>query len=500
MMSFGKTAGLSVALLAMLSGGGAGAATQKAGVAAAVLGMVEVSGETRAAAVRATSGMDVFLGDRVVSDEDSRMQMLLLDETVFSIGPNSDLVIDEFVYDPNTGGGAVAASFTRGLVRYVSGRIAQARPKNISIRMPVGTLGIRGTSLFMLWDPELGAYFMGLLGPGPRNNVDRDAGGFVFTNDAGDTVTVLRQGFGVVAREGEEPEVIRTPGRLIELLQQQFTASRSLTARRLASGGGEDASTTAGQTDATGQQQASAQGAVLSSLQSANDTTVEGSEEIRPTFDIIFNPGSGSPKDPSDPTPIQAVTVIENILPTLSVAVNQGLGRLPLNVTLPFAVQASWNNPSKVGTFFDIDVHLTGPDTLGGRFHVYHDNVGSFFGAPFALHDADAFGAAASEVIGISQLNAGGPYRASAFSFSDRGATLTTLADDSNLVLSLIRNGVISRGPGGSAVINGTILATATPPAGAPGNTFVGFELDPATQAVTLIQRVTNFTNSASVQ
>ena len=57
--------------------------------------------------------MDMLLGDKLESADASRMQILLLDETVFTVGPNSQLVIDEFVYDPNTDTGKLTANFDR---------------------------------------------------------------------------------------------------------------------------------------------------------------------------------------------------------------------------------------------------------------------------------------------------------------------------------------------------------------------------------------------------
>lgn len=78
---------------------------QQAGVAAGVIGNLRVSEGERPAPEAVKSGMDMLLGDRVNSAAASRMQVLLLDETVFTIGPDSDLVIDEFVYDPSSQAG-----------------------------------------------------------------------------------------------------------------------------------------------------------------------------------------------------------------------------------------------------------------------------------------------------------------------------------------------------------------------------------------------------------
>jgi hypothetical protein len=73
------------------------------------------------------------------------MQILLLDQTVFTIGPESELVIDEFVYDPKTNAGKLSAEITKGVFRFVSGKIAHEKPEDMNVKLPAGTLGVRGT-------------------------------------------------------------------------------------------------------------------------------------------------------------------------------------------------------------------------------------------------------------------------------------------------------------------------------------------------------------------
>src|SRR6185295_10580180 len=78
----------------------------KAGVAAAVRGPVQqVSFRTPSANVgrNVSGGDEIFLGDRIVTGPAGGLQIMLLDGTTFSVGPNSSLVIDEFVYNPADG-------------------------------------------------------------------------------------------------------------------------------------------------------------------------------------------------------------------------------------------------------------------------------------------------------------------------------------------------------------------------------------------------------------
>jgi len=52
-------------------------------------------------------------------------------------------VIDEFVYDPNAGTGKLVASFGKGVVRFVGGKVSKQKG-GVSVKTPVGTIGIRG--------------------------------------------------------------------------------------------------------------------------------------------------------------------------------------------------------------------------------------------------------------------------------------------------------------------------------------------------------------------
>jgi hypothetical protein len=91
------------------------------------------------------SGSPLLLDSHIVTGSGGRLQILLDDETVFTIGPNSDMVLDKFVYDPSTNTGSVSAAFIRGTFRFVTGKIARRRHEDMHVRLNVACLGIRGT-------------------------------------------------------------------------------------------------------------------------------------------------------------------------------------------------------------------------------------------------------------------------------------------------------------------------------------------------------------------
>ena len=87
-------------------------------------------------------GIDMFADERIETGPKGKAQLLFLDGTALSVGPNSDLRLDEFVYDPDAKAGKLALSATKGVFRIVGGRISKKSP--ITLKTPSATIGIRG--------------------------------------------------------------------------------------------------------------------------------------------------------------------------------------------------------------------------------------------------------------------------------------------------------------------------------------------------------------------
>ena len=133
---------------------GAFQAGAEVGVAAAV--NVDARGRPPGAAPRViTLGSNVVFNEEITTDAAGLVQILLLDGTTFTVGPNSQLTIDEFVYNPETGDAKVVASLTKGVFRFVGARTSQAEG-GATVRTPVGTIGIRGAVTNISYDPATG--------------------------------------------------------------------------------------------------------------------------------------------------------------------------------------------------------------------------------------------------------------------------------------------------------------------------------------------------------
>lgn len=98
--------------------------------------------------------LDVFSYDTVKTG-DGRVGLKFVDDTKVELTEHSKLIIDEFVYDPNTNTGSLSLKASLGGVRYASGQIAKNSKQNVKISTPTATIAVRGTDFAMVID-ELG--------------------------------------------------------------------------------------------------------------------------------------------------------------------------------------------------------------------------------------------------------------------------------------------------------------------------------------------------------
>jgi trimeric autotransporter adhesin len=92
---------------------------------------------------RLVLGQDVVFNERITTEAEGQTQILFVDESTLSVGPNANMLIDQFVYDPNAGTGKLAASLTRGVFRFVGGKLSK-QDNAVTMRTPAATIGIRG--------------------------------------------------------------------------------------------------------------------------------------------------------------------------------------------------------------------------------------------------------------------------------------------------------------------------------------------------------------------
>ena len=121
-------------------------ASESIGRVEAIDGLVEairVDGTT----ITLAEGDDIFQGDTVVTGKGAAIGITFVDDTIFSLGEDGRMVIDEMVYDPASQEGTFNANLVQGVFTFVSGEIAKTGVDAMTVTTPVATIGIRGTKV-----------------------------------------------------------------------------------------------------------------------------------------------------------------------------------------------------------------------------------------------------------------------------------------------------------------------------------------------------------------
>lgn len=92
-------------------------------------------------------GNGVVQDERIASSASGRGQLLFVDQTTLSLAPNTTIVLDEFVFNPN-GTGQMGLQMTEGALRFIGGTLS--RQQEATVATPTATIGIRGSSALVI--------------------------------------------------------------------------------------------------------------------------------------------------------------------------------------------------------------------------------------------------------------------------------------------------------------------------------------------------------------
>ncbi|MDO8289162.1 MAG: FecR family protein [Parvibaculum sp.] len=96
-------------------------------------------------AIKAEPATPVQIGNVLKTGKAGSMGVTFKDNTIMSLGPDTEITVDEYLFAPGKGDLKLSASMTKGSLNYVSGIIAKLKPEAISLKTPTGTIGVRGT-------------------------------------------------------------------------------------------------------------------------------------------------------------------------------------------------------------------------------------------------------------------------------------------------------------------------------------------------------------------
>ena len=153
---------------------------QLVGIVGAISGTVKT--ETR----ELKAGDKIYLNETIYAAADSGTQILLLDQSTFTVGEDSEVVMDTFIFDPATNDGKIVASVKQGSLKVISGLISKKDPDALTVEVPEGTLGSRGTEFQTI--VSKGKTDTLLIGPGKNNTLGMRPGAVLVGNKFGSTL------------------------------------------------------------------------------------------------------------------------------------------------------------------------------------------------------------------------------------------------------------------------------------------------------------------------
>ncbi len=97
----------------------------------------------------AEPGAAVFENDMVETGADGSVGITFSDNTVISAGPNTELTLDEYSYNPSTLEGTMLADLLAGTVAIDSGDMVRGSSEAMRVKTPSAILGVRGTKFLV---------------------------------------------------------------------------------------------------------------------------------------------------------------------------------------------------------------------------------------------------------------------------------------------------------------------------------------------------------------
>ncbi len=126
-------------------------ATDPIGYVKTVSGSAEVIDSGKAVSARV--GTPIQMGSQLKTGHDGTLGVTFKDNTVMSFGPNTEVTVDEYLYEPGKDRLKFGTSMTKGSLQVISGVIAKLKPQAVSMKTPAAVIGCRGTRFLVKVEP-----------------------------------------------------------------------------------------------------------------------------------------------------------------------------------------------------------------------------------------------------------------------------------------------------------------------------------------------------------
>jgi hypothetical protein len=149
-------------------------------------------------------GAGLVENEKIRTSADGTANVIFADRSTLTVGKNSEVLLDKFVYDPGAKSGGIALSLTQGALRFVGGQLSKSG--DVTVKTPTSTMTIRGGIALFFFPPGGTGYAVFLYG----NELKDETSG----------QSILRPGFAFkFPADGGPPELVKiTDAELNEIL------------------------------------------------------------------------------------------------------------------------------------------------------------------------------------------------------------------------------------------------------------------------------------------
>jgi hypothetical protein len=103
---------------------------------------------------KAIPGTPVQQGSTLRTGANSTLGLTFRDNTIMSFGPQTEMVVDQYLYAPAKGELGLSTRLLKGSMNYVSGMLSKLKPDAVSVQTPTSVIGIRGTHFVVKVEEE----------------------------------------------------------------------------------------------------------------------------------------------------------------------------------------------------------------------------------------------------------------------------------------------------------------------------------------------------------
>jgi len=99
--------------------------------------------------IAAKTNMKIMNGDVVKTGPNGSIGLIFDDDTLVSMGPNSEFAVEDFLFNPSEKKLSFVVRMLQGTFSYLSGQISKLVPGAVRLETPDATIGMRGTHVLV---------------------------------------------------------------------------------------------------------------------------------------------------------------------------------------------------------------------------------------------------------------------------------------------------------------------------------------------------------------